>query len=252
METTIDIETTTIAESTLEKSTSNSFQTTLMPSESSIMTTTSSKSTAIIQQTSNIELEISSRTSIVPLTTTIPLSTSVIDSTEHNLESTVETYSIPSITSLFPTLESTDSSSMSTDSGILTSSAEKRTQHTTDQVEVNSVSISNSQIPSNITTIAFSSICDYCALRISTRTWKTHPLPKVVSKKPPVKILMNPDDRPIAIFMGSTSIIIVIAFGILIIIIDLSSFIRDLKKMKRNVTSFVRYYRDQSDKIEMM
>ena len=57
---------------------------------------------------------------------------------------------------------------------------------------------------------------------------------------------MDPDKRPFAIAVGSFAIIFVVVFVICIFLMDVSTYIRDLKRMKKNVQSFFRYYQNFS------
>ena len=56
---------------------------------------------------------------------------------------------------------------------------------------------------------------------------------------------INPDTEPLAIFMGTTAIFIVLSFVIGIVMIDLTAIIRDFKMMRRNIKSFIRYHRNR-------
>lgn len=65
------------------------------------------------------------------------------------------------------------------------------------------------------------------------------------SSRPPSTLISgtDPDSEPFAVAVGTTSIIIVILFAVCIVITDVSAIVRDIKKMRRNVRSFIKYYR---------
>lgn len=53
---------------------------------------------------------------------------------------------------------------------------------------------------------------------------------------------LDPDKEPIAIFMGTTAIVFIICFVLGIFCLDLRTFFRDFKRMRKDVKSFMMKY----------